>query len=72
MTIKDIVKQSWLCHPDWDVNTHLGYLFWEVVLPENKMPTEKQVAEWIASFGDHATALESELNRTWNPKIGDA
>lgn len=59
--IKTIVKQSWLCHPDWDTETHLGYLRWEEMIPAPMLPSEATIAEWIRSFGDHATALDDAL-----------
>jgi len=29
LTDLELVTQSFLCHPDWDLETHLGYLKYE-------------------------------------------
>jgi hypothetical protein len=44
LTAFELVKQSWLIHPDWTVEDHVSFMQWEVV---STTYTFDQVSMWL-------------------------
>lgn len=56
LTRWQIVKQSFLCHPDWDVRVHCAYL-----ANEEGVPTDPKLVErWLEEHRTTA-AIQADL-----------
>jgi len=49
LTLWQLVLQSYLCHPDWDVDTHIGYASQEFADPTYVTDRADVIAWWLTT-----------------------